>query len=410
MFLHPTKNKKEKKARKECGEWLQLARKVYAYREDVLGEADRAALGRLIEEMSALLKDKGTPVTALRECKEAGEPLLRRCGGDMYPKRFVPENAEMLLFAAILAIGIRTFFFQPFKIPTNSMYPSYNGMTAEVYTQAEAAPSVPVQWVRLLALGARHYALEAPVSGELGISMERRAVPGRKWFVLPTQKLQYTFYVGDEPVTVDLPMEFDIRQVIDPLVAGGPREGEVLADGTRVLRTGIEVERGETAVAFDLLTGDQLFVDKISYHFTRPKVGDPIVFRTNNLENIDAANRDKYYIKRAVAGPGDRLRIVPPGLELNGEPAAGSTVFEANRLQEGEYPGYVHAQPSRNYARPFLGAGETVEIPQDHYFAMGDNSPNSADGRMWGFVPQEEIVGKAVFIYYPFSHRWGPSE
>lgn len=404
----PILRSKEKKERKQVSEWLMLAKKVYAYREDILPKADRTALREHIHKVEGLLKDKSSPLGEIRASQQAAEPVLRRCGGDFYPKRFVPENAEMILFAAILAIGIRTFFFQPFKIPTNSMYPSYNGMTAEVYVQEEA-PAAPVRLARFLALGARHHALEAPESGELLIGMERKVVPGRKWLVLPAQKFRYTFYVGDSPVTVDLPLEFDIRQVTEPLLENGPREGEILADGTRVLKTGIQVEEGETALAFDLLTGDQLFVDRFTYHFRRPEVGEPIVFRTDNLENMDEANRGKYYIKRAVAGPGDRLRVDPPGLELNGQPLVDHPVFESNLEQAGAYSGYVDASPTRNYARPFLEAGESVTLPEDYYFAMGDNSPNSADSRMWGLVPQREIVGKAVFIYYPFSHRWGPS-
>jgi signal peptidase I len=183
-----------------------------------------------------------------------------------------------------------------------------------------------------------------------------------------------------------------------------------LPDGTTVLRTGLVVDPGETAFSFDLLTGDQLFVDRFSYHFVRPDVGDPIVFRTDNLENIDRDNRDKYYIKRAVAGPGDTLQIDPPGLLLNGEEPTGAKAFARNRAREGEFSGYVYAGSSGNYPLPFADGRDPIQIPEGHYFAMGDNSPNSADSRMWGFVPQTEIVGRAFFIYYPFSHRWGPAQ
>nr|WP_238710346.1 signal peptidase I [Oceanipulchritudo coccoides] len=183
-----------------------------------------------------------------------------------------------------------------------------------------------------------------------------------------------------------------------------------LSNGTRVLKTGIQINKGETAFSFDLLTGDQLFVDRFSYHFKRPSVGDPIVFRTDNLEHIDRDNRGKYYIKRAVAGPNDVLEIDPPGLVLNGQPATGAKAFEANRNQEAPYSGYVYGMRSQNYPLPQADGRTPIKIPDGHYFAMGDNSPNSADSRMWGFVPQTEIVGKAMFIYYPFSHRWGPAE
>ena len=46
-------------------------------------------------------------------------------------------------------------------------------------------------------------------------------------------------------------------------------------------------------------------------------------------------------------------------------------------------------------------------MPEDHFFAMGDNSDNSADSRSWGYVPKETVVGRAVWIYYPFTDHWG---
>lgn len=403
-------NKELKKARKEVSEMLQLARKILAYRKDVIPEKDRADLENMVERLNHLAKDKTTSTEFLKRIQQDAEPVLRRTGGSFYPKSFLAENSEMLLFAAILAIGIRTFFLQPFKIPTNSMYPTYNGMTAKVFLE-DSGPNVVTRGFRFLTLGAKHFDVVAPEGGEVALSTERKVVPGRKWFVLPTKKLRYTFYVDNSPVTLDLPMEFDIRQVLDPLMeAGGGGGYERTRDGVRVLQTGLQVERGETAFSFDLLTGDQLFVDRFSYHFTRPDVGDPIVFRTDNLENIDRGNKGKYYIKRAVAGPGDILKIEPPDLLLNGEPITGSKAFARNRNLEPPYTGYVVAGRSQNYPLPFAKGTEPIEIPTGHYFAMGDNSPNSADSRMWGFVPQTELVGRAIFIYYPFSDRWGLAE
>ena len=398
-----------KKARKAAIGQLELAQKILDYRRDILPEKEVEALANGIQRLRNLLKDKTSPVEGLEHVQQELEPIMRRTGGSFYPHNWIADNAEMLLFAAILAIGIRSFFLQPFKIPTNSMYPTYNGMTAAVYV-ADSGPAKPLQLFRFLTLGAKHHEIVAPRAGELALSGERKLVPARKWFVLPTQKFRYTFYIGDVGVPVDLPLDFDIRQVFNPLLEGRqPQEGR-LADGTRVVRTGILVDAGETVFSFDLLTGDQLFVDRMSYHFIRPKVGDPIVFRTDNLEGIGRDHQGKYYIKRAVGAPGDTLLLDPPALLVNGEPASGSKAFERNRTVEGEYSGYVYAQRSAGYPLPFWTGDEPLTLPQGMYFAMGDNSPNSADSRMWGFVPETEIVGRAIFIYYPFSHRWGPAE
>lgn len=398
-----------KKARQEAEQTYQLASKISAYRRDILPEADRTALEELIADFKTALKDKTSNKERLKDLQERAEPILRRTGGTFYPRHFFADNAEMVLFAAILAIGVRTFFLQPFKIPTNSMYPSFNGMTAKVYVEEER-PSALGRGLRFLQLGAKHYQVKGSEGGELAFSSEQKVVRGRKWLVLPTDKVRYTFYVGNEPVSLDLPLQFDIRQVIEPILEGRSVQPARLADGTRVFKTGLVVEPGETAFSFDLLTGDQLFVDRFSYHFIRPKVGDPIVFRTDNLPYIDMGNRDKYYIKRAVGGPGDTLEINPPDLLLNGEPITGSTAFEKNRLQTENYPGYVYGMRSQNYPIPQADGRTPIEIPEGHYFAMGDNSPNSADSRMWGFVPEREIIGRAAIIYYPFSFRWGLAE
>jgi signal peptidase I len=54
-----------------------------------------------------------------------------------------------------------------------------------------------------------------------------------------------------------------------------------------------------------------------------------------------------------------------------------------------------------------LRAGEVVTLPEPRYFALGDNSNNSADSRYWGYVPAADVVGKPLVIYYPFTRRWG---
>ena len=54
-------------------------------------------------------------------------------------------------------------------------------------------------------------------------------------------------------------------------------------------------------------------------------------------------------------------------------------------------------------------AGRTLKVPEDSYYALGDNSGNSQDGRYWGFVPAKDVVGRPIFVYYPFTSRWGPA-
>jgi signal peptidase I len=96
---------------------------------------------------------------------------------------------------------------------------------------------------------------------------------------------------------------------------------------------------------------------------------------------------------------GDILQVQGTTLYRNGRPIEGAEAFEFNRKQVNQYPGYV--------SDGSLEEGYTTEVPEHCYFAMGDNSPNSYDSRGWGFVPDREVIGKAVFILYPFTRRWG---
>lgn len=393
--------------RRQLLDWYRMAKKVYDYRRDVLPPADREALLGLMEGLQAARKDAQLDESHCQQMIARADKLLRRTGGHFYPRSFWAENIEMILVAGILAIGIRTFFFQPFKIPTNSMYPTYNGMTHQVYADPADAPGSVGRAVRFVTLGARHISLQAPVAGEVAIvRAEPALVPGRKFGVLPTVNRRWLFMVGNEVVPLDLPAEFDFSGVLQSMLEGPDVRQTTARGGVQVLQTGLRVERGEIFLAFDLLTGDQLFVDRMTYHFRRPRVGEPFVFVTDNIEHMPATERGKYYIKRIAGAGGDTLQIVPPVLLRNGEPATGAPAFAANAAQEGRYSGYVVFSNVRGARFP---GDQPIEVPVGHFFALGDNSPNSSDSRVFGFVPESEVIGRAIIIYYPFSHRWGRS-
>ena len=89
-------------------------------------------------------------------------------------------------------------------------------------------------------------------------------------------------------------------------------------------------------------------------------------------------------------------------LYRNGRPITGAAAFGKNSRKDGLYPGYT--------ASGLLDFGQVVHVPAQSYFAMGDNSPKSKDSRYWGFVPEKEVVGRPIFIYYPLTSRWGPAK
>jgi signal peptidase I len=130
-----------------------------------------------------------------------------------------------------------------------------------------------------------------------------------------------------------------------------------------------------------LMEGDRIFVDKITYRFREPKRGDVVVFKY-------PLDRKKDFVKRLVALGGERLELRDGGIYLNGE-----------KLQE---PSNVAERFYYNRDDWDFGKrGQQVEVPEKHFFVLGDNSAASSDSRNWGFVPRKDVVGRAVLIWWP---------
>lgn len=186
-----------------------------------------------------------------------------------------------------------------------------------------------------------------------------------------------------------------------------------------------------------LLVGDFILVNKFAYglrlpvtktkvvDIDDPKRGDVMVFRFPENPRID-------YIKRVVGVPGDTVSYRNKTLYINGQPAeltrvgnykpVGSGIpslapFRPNT--DGEVPhieamenltGVEHAVlvnpkvPDVNPRCAFMG-NKTVTVPEGHYFMVGDNRDHSWDGRCWGFVPDENIVGKAMLVWFNFDSQ-----
>lgn len=401
--------KKQKKAAREL---LNTAHKIYQYRRDVTSKGDLEDLDKAVETLEELCSDETAESKAIRVAMNRVDRLLRKIGGKMYPKTFWNDNFEVALIGAIIVLGIRTFFFQPFIIPTNSMYPTYSGMNATIYENDEATPSMISKVFRFLTLGARHKSLKAKASGEIQF-LGRQYVKGKKWFVLPTILAEYTFKVGEVPHVIRVPGDFDMLKTIKKIF---PNHRVVhLPNGQMIFDLNTSVEVGETIFRFDITLGDALFVDRISYHFTRPQPGDPFVFRTREIPGIEGDSNsivDKYYIKRIAGVSGETLEISEDGsLLVNESPRDEVAAFRRNARKEGLYQGYTYPDDQfKNPNRILTAPGVKNQVPEGKYVALGDNSANSQDSRYWGYVPEKSVIGKAVFIHYPFTKRWGLAE
>ncbi|MBC2602480.1 signal peptidase I [Puniceicoccus vermicola] len=421
-----------KKLRKQAGEYADMARKIINYRKDQLSEKALEELHAVHDESAALSRDKSLSLETLETKSREWEPVLKRHGGKIYPKTFWSDNLETFLVAAIVVLGIRAFFLQPFIIPTNSMYPTYSGMYHQIYDD-EDYPSILAKPFRFALLGAKNHEVTAESSGAVripllyeetsgGIRARARyeVVDGRKWLLVPTKLKRYPLFVGNEPSAFDVPLDFDADSVlIDRFFPYAKSWGEVIAKERTTGRfrredahhAWIEVpaeqfNAGETVLNFDVLSGDALFVDRFTYHFFPPEPGDPIVFRTQSIDYPPQPLGEKYYIKRLAGTGGDTLEIHPPALFINGAQAEGNIAFVDNAKQIDGYDGYINGGPGMQYLNP----GTSYEIPEDHFFALGDNSDNSLDSRYWGSFEEDAVIGRAFFIYYPFTKRWGPAQ
>ena len=177
-----------------------------------------------------------------------------------------------------------------------------------------------------------------------------------------------------------------------------------------------------------LLVGDYLFVSKYAYGYSRysfpfgpdlfsgriwskePERGDVVVFKLPRDNTTD-------YIKRVIGLPGDEIQMIHGVLQINGQPVKKEriedVVLQEPSGRERKWARYLETLPN-GVTYPVLdlvqeGIGDNTEIykvPEDHFFMMGDNRDNSTDSRFLsevGFVPFENLVGKAKVIFFSIN-------
>lgn len=132
-------------------------------------------------------------------------------------------------------------------------------------------------------------------------------------------------------------------------------------------------------------SGEYVLTDKISYRFGNPKPGDVVVFHAPEAANCPKGTGCDF-IKRVLAVPGDTVEVKENHIYVNGNP-----------LKEEYIPADFETLPGA------FTKGRAITLGPDEYFCVGDNRPYSSDGRAWGPVTKDLIVGKAFFRYWPLS-------
>lgn len=155
------------KLRDAAKNWFYLGGKVHNYRKDELTDAELGELDRRMNELRRQLKSKPADAGKLKLAIEEVEGRMRKIGGVFYPQCMLSENVDFVLSFLIIFIGFTAFFMKQFEIPTNSMWPTFHGMTGEVWADENESPSGLNRLFRYAAKGAARY--ELVVSGKRGV-------------------------------------------------------------------------------------------------------------------------------------------------------------------------------------------------------------------------------------------------
>ena len=350
---------------------LRHAEKYLRYKRDILGQGQRADLETRIGALGAALRER--KAERIKSEAEALDTHLHKLTPVNWEAHW-RENVEVILVAIIVAVGIRSYFLQPFKIPTGSMHPTLNGIIGR--PMDEAPPNILQQAAEFVILGRNYINVVSKEDDQI-----EQIAPKKFGFFFTFSRVtcrRQQFLVYSAPET--------LRQDFHVVPGNTYKKGEVIARG-----------------AID--TGDQVFVDKFTYNFIKPHRGDVFVFKTDNIPLIpaDPETGAPYYIKRLAGLPGDELRVESPALFANGERVQGLG-FERVMAAKNGYRGYGYKGTLPQF---LTDASKTYRVPEPRYFAMGDNSYNSYDSRYWGPVPDENLVGRGLFVYWPFSRHWG---
>lgn len=387
------------------------ARKFVDYKRDLLKpEQVDEIFDRRKDLIQAIrLKDKVKVEEASKFLRAACDNALPR----QKAQGWFEENVEVMFVAIVIALGLRAYYLQPFRIPTGSMQPTLNGIVGTPLPE-EQWPSMPQRMIEFVLRGRSYVKVVNDRDRTLrfvGIDKESgRPVADVK----DTQFMHFfsrseMYFQDSKPLRLPAPENPSKQIGLNAAINSAVNNGGILKKGQVILEGIID-------------TGDLVLVDKFSYHFRKPQRGEVFVFDTIGIRGIKDRSGPQgggsHYIKRLVGVPGDSLSIRTPDLLVDGKIAneAGiRRVAEGLPPFEDSHKGYVLADP-RDKFRQYLGSkddvlvlsGEDAKPGMEEYAAMGDNTGNSLDSRYWGPVKEFNLVGPAAFSLWPITTgHWG---
>jgi signal peptidase I len=390
------------------------AKKFLHYKRDLLKE-DR------IDEIESRRADLYDAIKANDQAKaeEASKQLRDTCEKAL-PRQPVQgaweENVEVIFVALVVALGLRAYVVQPFRIPTGSMQPTLNGINI---TQSDdpgyRKPWIGKQAFDLLMRGRSYPDIVAESNAQVV------GIRDRSWFLFTRTELKFS-----DGSRIKIPAaEGEAAGLVQARSIGDPRTGQALVDqdGFRVVQ-GKSYTKGDPILRGWVDTGDLVLVDKVSYHFRQPKRGEVFVFDTRGIRTekqipgrMAGQTGGTHYIKRLCGVPGDTLEIHTPNLWVNGA-IAKEPGIERVAAHQGEYSrnrGYILGNAAEDgYPMPLKSPDSKFTLKAEaapgmrEYAALGDNTGNSLDSRYWGSVKEFNLAGPALFSLWPFTTgHWG---
>jgi len=347
---------KQRKLRKQLKEYLHAARHARHMREDVAAPKDIEALK---EAEAVVLEIRRTGEGDVAKAVER----LSAAANKVYPSSNnsgVRENVEVIIVALAAAMAIRAFFFQPFKIPTGSMQPTLNGITTEAQTRARILDRQPMKFAKWLLTGSSYKEIRAKVGGSINPQV----------------------YVDRDKLVVE--------------IAGVPHKIPSYMRDQLHLKP--RYSKGDVICSALVIAGDHILVNKMKYNFMHPERGDISVFDTKHIEH-EQVRADTFYIKRMVGLSGEKIQIQNKEIVADGKVIREPPMFE-KIATDPAYRGHTN--------RGLLATPEDfIQLSDEDYLMMGDNTENSLDGRFFGGVHREDFQGPAFFVYWPFRDHWG---
>lgn len=367
-------------------------RKLVNHQRDILQPQALEGLNAAIADMQKAIAaklPKADLEKQMAELEKAANKWLKP-----YPNAAWRENVEVLLVALAVAMGIRTFFLQPFKIPTGSMQPTLYGVTSEnLLHQAKSAGPTGWDGIKDWFGGASYVRVKAPEDGIVtSISQP---------FKILIFNIKQTVFFNGSPITIWFPPD-----------CGGATLGDRAG-----LHPGKTFRKGDDVINLKVISGDHLFVDRLTYNFRAPKRGEVIVFETKGIPEEQRYRAripaDQFYIKRLVALGGENVKLgddrhlVIDGQRLDASIPHFERVYSFDPKSEpsdSHYSGHVNWPQLASF---FSSKPNGVDVPKGEFLAMGDNTVSSLDSRTWGSFPSHYVIGKAFMVYWPLTTRFG---